>query len=175
MRVEVVATPRLSLCGATLDDFEALYGRVLSDPEVMRHVFTGHALSLESARAFFDKDFDSEATGQKLGVLIERSAGEVIGFAGLTPTSALGEADFELGFVLARQAWHRGYAQEIGRAQLTFGFTVLKCHRVLALSSPNNPRSISALKKIGMQYHSTNDYQDRGNRAIYVKYSSCQD
>ena len=51
-----------------------------------------------------DHNFDHDASGTKLGALIERATGHVIGFAGLLQCDTLEEPDYELGFVLRRSA-----------------------------------------------------------------------
>ena len=168
MRTEVVGTSRLSLCGAHPDDFAALFERVFSDAVVMRHVLGGMPLAEAAARAFYTEKLDTECTGQKPGVLVERASGEVGGFAGLMPCTVLGLADFELGFALARTAWGKGYAQEIGHAQLAFGFGKLGCNRLLSQVAPQNAGSIKALLAIGMQLLSTVESPGRGTRRIYV-------
>ncbi len=168
MRTEVVGTSRLSLCGARAEDFASLYECVFSDFEVMRHVISGKPMSSEAAQAFYNDNFDAECSGQKPGVLVELASGEVIGFSGLMPCAVLGQREFELGFVLARKARGKGYAQEIGRAQLDFGFSKLKLNRLLAQVSPANIASMSALSKIGMQLHSTVESPGRGVRHVYV-------
>ena len=168
MRTEVLGTWRLSLCGARPEDFPSLYECVFSDIEVMRHVISGKPLSSEAAQAFYSQNFDAECSGQKPGVLVERASGEVIGFSDLMPCAVLGQSEFELGFVLARKAWGNGYAQEIGRALLNFGFSKLKLSRLLAQVSPANIASMGALSKIGMQLHSTVESQGRGVRHVYV-------
>jgi ribosomal-protein-alanine N-acetyltransferase len=103
-----------------------------------------------------------------MAVLTEQPTGEVIGFAGLSPCDALADDDFEIGFVLARQAWGRGIATEIGEAQLVFGFDRLKCGRLLGLVDPRNAPSIHALEKLGMRYLRTVADPKRGSRCVYV-------
>jgi len=169
MRTEVLGTPRLSLCGASAEDFAPLYECVFSDAEVMRHVMSGKPLSVEAAQALYSEHFDADCAGQKLGILVERSSSEVIGYSGLMPCTVLGTGDFELGFVLARRAWGKGYAQEIGHAQLRFGRSTLNLGRVLAQVAPANIASVKVLIKIGMQLHSTVVSPGaRGVRHIYV-------
>ena len=115
-----------------------------------------------------DRNFDHHASGKKLGVLIERATAQVIGFAGLLQCDVLGGPDYELGFVLRRSAWGRGYATEIGRGQLEYGFGTLGLGRLLALVSPKNSASITVLEKIGMKFHSTVVNDQRGDRQVYV-------
>ncbi len=133
----------------------------------MRQAFGG-VLGRDDAAAFFQADFDHAGSGRKLGTLVELSSGNIVGFSGLMQCHALAADDYELGFVLARPAWGKGYATEIGRGQLQYGFGTLKCTRLLALAAPTNLPSISALRKIGMHYHSTMQMEGRGERQIYL-------
>jgi [ribosomal protein S5]-alanine N-acetyltransferase len=92
----------------------------------------------------------------------------VIGFAGLLSGDALGEQDYELGFVLRRSAWGNGYAAEIGHGQLDYGFNVLRLTPLLALVSPKNSASIAVLEKIGMTFHSNVNDAQRGTRHVHI-------
>ena len=109
-----------------------------------------------------------DASYFRIMLLTEKPTGEVIGFAGLSPCDALGADDFEIGFVLARRAWGRGIATEIGEAQLAFGFEQLKCGRLLGLVDPRNAPSIHALEKLGMRHLETIADPRRGSRSVYV-------
>ena len=123
--------------------------RVFGDGEVMRYAFAGVPLSEDEAEGFMRSHFTFGDSLTGIATLTERPAGDVIGFAGLFPCAALGVDDFEIGFVLARRAWGRGIATEIGEAQLAFGFERLNCSRLLGLAEPRNAASIHALKKLG--------------------------
>jgi ribosomal-protein-alanine N-acetyltransferase len=100
--------------------------------------------------------------------LKRKPAGEIIGFAGLSPCDALRARDFEIGFVPARRVWGKGIATEIGEAQLAFGFGQLKCGRLLGLVDPRNAPSIHALEKLGMRHLETIADPRRGSRNVYV-------
>jgi [ribosomal protein S5]-alanine N-acetyltransferase len=142
---EIIVTPRLRLRSLAPTDFRPLHDHVLSHPAVMALALSGQPMSTLQAREFIDRNFDHDASGTKLGVLIERATGQVIGFAGLLQCDTLEEPDYELGFVLRRSAWGHGYATEIGRGQLEYGFNVLRLKRLLALVSPSNIVSTTAL------------------------------
>jgi RimJ/RimL family protein N-acetyltransferase len=166
--IEILSTPRLSLRSPRQGDRDLLHARIFSDAAVMRYVLGGQPLSPAQSAELFAAHFDHEASGRKLGVLEERASGEVIGFAGLLQCHVLGAQDYEIGFVLARAAWRKGYATEIGHAQLRYGFVTVGCARLLALVSPANAASITALERIGMRLHSTVDTAERGPRRVYV-------
>src|SRR5256885_1200164 len=131
----VLATPRMVLRAIDEADNPPLYQKILSVPEVMNWVFAGTALSLAESESFIRANFNFKASPTGLCALADKASGEVIGFAGLNPCRVLSDDDLEIGFVLAREAWGKGLATEIGRAQLAFGFERLGRARLLALAS----------------------------------------
>jgi len=163
----ILATPRLILRTAIEPDIRVMWERVLGDSEVMRYVFQGGPMTFERTSEVMRKFFTFGETLTGIAILTEKPADEIIGFAGLFPCAALGEDDFEIGFVLARQAWGRGIATEIGEAQLAFGFDQLNCTRLLGLADPQNGPSIHALRKLGMRF--LNDVMEpgRANRSVF--------
>jgi ribosomal-protein-alanine N-acetyltransferase len=162
----ILTTPRLILRTATEQDIPVMHQRVLGDAEVMRYVFQGVPMTLERAEQVMRKFFTFESlTG--IAVLAEKPTAELIGFAGVFPTEALGVSDFEIGFVLARNAWGKGIATEIGEAQLAFGFEQLNCPRLLGLADPRNEPSIHALKKLGLRYLKDVMEPGRASRSVF--------
>jgi [ribosomal protein S5]-alanine N-acetyltransferase len=124
-------------------------------------------MTLERAGEVMRKFFTFGDTLTGIAILAEKSTAEIIGFAGLFPCAALGADDFEIGFVLARQAWGRGIATEIGEAQLAFGFEQLNCSQLLGLADPQNGPSIHALEKLGMRYRNDITEPGRPNRSVF--------
>ncbi len=170
MITEIISTPRLSLRSPVRSDINALHERVFSDAEVMRFVLDGAPFTQDRTNEFFASAFDHNSTGLKLGVLVEKASSEIIGFSGLMACRVLGENEHEIGFVLSRSAWGKGYAAEIGHGQLKYGFGVVGCARLLAQVAPENAHSIAALEKIGMTFHSSVQSEGRGSRQVYVAY-----
>jgi RimJ/RimL family protein N-acetyltransferase len=148
-------------------DISQLYRKIFSVPEVMEWVFAGTTLSLVESESFIRANFNFKAAPIGLCALADKASGEVIGFAGLNPCRILSEDDLEIGFVLAREAWGRGLATEIGRAQLAFGFGRLGRSRLLALASAENAASIRTLEKLGTRYHSDVMPSGRSLRRVY--------
>ncbi len=161
-------TRRLILRVASDADIAVMYERIFSDAEVMRHVFLGGEITTERAENFMREHFTFGDRRAGIGILTEKPSGNIIGFAGLFPCSALEDNDFEIGFVMARSAWGKGYATEIGEAQLAFGFAELDCQRLLGLVDPQNASSIHALTKLGMRYLSDVQSPIRPLRSVYV-------
>jgi ribosomal-protein-alanine N-acetyltransferase len=164
----LIETPRLAIRVPQPGDLALLRTCVFADAQVMRHVDAGGAFDAARATAFFTTALDHEGSGRKPGVLTEKATGEVIGFAGPRACAAFGDDDIEIGFVLARATWGKGYATEIGRGQLAHAFGVLGCRRVLGLAAPGNTASIAVLRRIGMAFTSSLDLAGRGRRNVYV-------
>jgi [ribosomal protein S5]-alanine N-acetyltransferase len=163
----ILTTPRLVLRTTTEADIPILQRRIFSDAEVMRHVFHGETVPEEKTEQFMRAHFTFGGSLTGIAVLTEKPSGDVIGFAGLFPCAALAADDFEIGFVLARHAWGRGIATEIGEAQLKFGFDQLGFPRLLGLVDPRNGPSIHALTKLGLRYLEDVAEPKRANRSVY--------
>jgi ribosomal-protein-alanine N-acetyltransferase len=164
----ILTTPRLILRAAVEDDISILQNLIFGDSDVMRFAFSGTPMAGDAAEDFIRRFFTFGGSLTGFSVLTEKPAGDIIGFAGLAPCGALAADDFEIGFVLARRAWGRGIATEIGEAQLVFGFEQLKCGRLLGLVDPRNAPSIHALEKLGMRHLATIADPRRGSRGVYV-------
>lgn len=167
-RQEIASTARLLLRQTSEDDIPVLHERIFADAEVIRFVFAGRRFSLEESAQFIHEQFNFADEHIGLSTLVERASGEVIGFSGLEPCTVLGNDDLELGFVLAKSAWGKGYAFEIGRAQIEVGLDELGCSRLLALAHPENARSIHVIGKLGMRHTAERFVEGRGWRHVYA-------
>jgi RimJ/RimL family protein N-acetyltransferase len=142
-------TPRLLLrvpVEADLDDYVAIHG----DPDVRRH------LTLNGARgggrsaawrtlAMVVGHWHLRGYGQF--TVIEKTSGAIVGRAGLWYPE--GWPGIELGWVIAREHWGKGFATEAARAALEFAFSAAGAPRVISLIQPDNVRSMRVAEKIG--------------------------
>ncbi len=78
-----------------------------------------------------------------------RESGAVIGGIGLMRPG--GKPGVEIGWVLGRESWGKGYATEGARAVLSHGFGVLGATRITANIMPGNAGSIGVATKLGMR------------------------
>src|ERR1700737_260909 len=163
----VLTTPRMVLRAIGEADIPWLRQKIFSVPEVMNWVFSGAVLSRAESDSFIRANFNFKAAPTGLGSLADKASGEVIGLAGLSPCQAVADDDLEFGCVLAREAWGKGLATEIGQAQLAFGFEQLGRPRLLALASAQNAASIATLQKLGIHYHSDVTPPGRSLRRVY--------
>lgn len=170
MPQDIITSERLVLRSAEASDLDDLFRVVFSDDQVMSQAFSANmAMSKEEAAQFFEGHFDFEGTGKALGVLCLKETREVIGFSGLLACDVFEKDDYEIGFVLGRDYWGKGYATEIGRAQVAYGLgKEAGCSRLLGVVRADILASKKALAKSGLTYHSTRQTSDRGEREIYL-------
>src|SRR5262249_38528998 len=143
---EQVETPRLILRRPKREDAEAIFSRYASDPEVTRLLAWPRHTSVCATHAFLEFS-DAEWTRWPAGpYLIEsRQDGSLLGSGGLafeTPDCAA------TGYVLAKEAWGKGYATESLRAVVD---TARKAGvvRLYALCHTEHPASRRVLEKCG--------------------------
>lgn len=144
-----LTTERLRLRPFTAADHDAIHA-VYADPEVMRHVGHGaHRTMAETVNALRIYGDVLARRGYSFLAVVERDGGALVGDGGLHPLGGEGP-DIELGYTLARPAWGRGYATELGGALIRHAFDVLGAPRVVAQVEPANLASRRVLEKLGM-------------------------
>ena len=149
----ILETERLALREWTPDDDEALFGLV-SDAEVMRYVDDGKPWGdVGRVREWIARLNKSYRTrGFSRWAVVEREGGLVVGSCGFAPLPWSGEIDF--GYMFRRDRWGRGYATEIGRAAMRYGFDRYGFKEVVASIAPDNDASRGVLSKLGFVYRS---------------------
>ncbi len=150
-RFDEIRTPRLLLRRWRESD-RAPFADLNADPEVMRYLPA--VLDRAASDALVERlEQRFEDQGFGLWALELRSTGAFLGFTGLNPMPAdvPGAGGYEVGWRLARHAWHQGYATEAARAVVRFGFEELGVHRLWAHCVADNVGSARVLEKLGMR------------------------
>ena len=130
-------------------DVDALV-ELWSDPEVTRHL--GGPRDRDWLRSVFEETArDPYAERYDLWPLIEKGSGQLVGHCGLLEKEVDGRPEIELTYVLARPAWGKGYATEIGRALVRYAFEGRGVARLIALIEPGNAASERVARKLGMR------------------------
>jgi [ribosomal protein S5]-alanine N-acetyltransferase len=145
MTLPVLKTKRLVLRQLVVDDATELF-KMLSHEEVMRYWSSGPHQSVDETRSYIEWNADANAEHKCWAVTTD---GELaIGWVILLPRR---KHSFELGYILSRDQWRRGYLIEAASAVLDYAFRELAVHRVMADTDPDNIASIGLLKKLGFQ------------------------
>ena len=145
----ILSTERLTLRPARSDDAQAIFDGYAADPEVTRYLQWKPQRYLDDVRAFLGQCEARRAAGTELSwVISETPLGAAIGMISLGLESA---TRAQLGYVLARPLWGRGYMPEAARAVIALGLGALGRHRVEAYTDFENTQSARVLEKAGMK------------------------
>lgn len=150
MSREILSTRRLLLREMTDEDFPALC-RMLQDPEVMYAY--AHAFPEEEAWEWLRRQQERYARdGIGLWALVEKATGEMVGQCGLTWQDCGREPPvLEVGYLLEKAAWHKGYATEAAQACRDYAFEHLGAEEVFSLIRDNNLPSQAVARRNGME------------------------
>ena len=148
MRIPALRTERLVMRGFREEDLDA-WAQLSGDAEVTRWLGDPDGLSREEAwrrMAYFLGHWELRGFGQ--WALIEQATGELVGRAGLLqPENWPG---LEVGWMVGREHWGRGFAPEAGRATLDWARDSLGADHVISCIEDHNERSARVAEKLGM-------------------------
>ncbi|WP_416862835.1 glutamine-hydrolyzing GMP synthase [Helicobacter ganmani] len=149
----VCESERVFLRPYTQADFAALH-KIVSDKETM--YAWGQGFSKKQSQEWLDKQLAHyQQYGFGIWAIIEKQSGAIIGNAGLNHTeiSLKGKTQkiVEIGYLLHRDFWGKGYGSEVARMCVKYGFETLGLEEVYCLVKEDNTASIKVAKRLGMQ------------------------
>jgi RimJ/RimL family protein N-acetyltransferase len=156
--VPTLETERLLLRGFVPGDLDAL-AAIFSDPHVTRYINHGVRSREQVAANLAEYAAEWTARGRGVWAVVERSSGTLLGLCGFVQPA-------EVGYILGRGAWGKGYATEAARACLRYGFEYLGFDPIVAGALRENLGSRHVLEKLGMREH-PNEYFDRNGGVYY--------
>jgi RimJ/RimL family protein N-acetyltransferase len=130
------------------EPFAALNG----DQETMR--FFPETLDRAASDAFVDTiESRFEKQGYGLWAIEITDTRGFIGFTGLNsmPDGTPGAGGLEVGWRLAKSAWHHGYATEAANAALVVAFDRLGLDEIWSMTSVLNEPSIAVMRRLGLR------------------------
>lgn len=147
---------------ALYDDFINLF----TDAEVMKYVDKG-VLSKQAADALWHKlTKEFYPAGIKtIWAVVDKEDGRFVANASIRPRPEQ-KHETEIGYMLMPDEWGKGYATEIAKRLVTFGFEELKLKQVFATVDIENENSIKVLEKCGMDRVRT-EYDELGKFYVY--------
>jgi ribosomal-protein-alanine N-acetyltransferase len=144
-------TERLVIHKPELSDVENLI-TLQSDPAVMQFIGDGNGNKIKVLHNLKRAITHQEKHNFSFGCVYEKETGEFIGDAGLV---YLGyddtQPDIEVGYALIQKYWNKGYATELTKALIQWGFQHINVTKICAVANPENHRSHNVLAKSGMQ------------------------
>ncbi|WP_334092843.1 glutamine-hydrolyzing GMP synthase [Helicobacter typhlonius] len=149
----VCESERVFLRPYTQADFAALH-KTVSDKETM--YAWGQGFSKKQSQEWLDKQLAHyQQYGFGIWAIIEKQSGAIIGNAGLNHTeiSLKGKTQkiVEIGYLLHRNFWGKGYGSEVARMCVKYGFETLGLEEVYCLIKEDNKASIKVAKMLEME------------------------
>ena len=149
MTVEVLQTDRLDLRRPVEAD-RSIFVQLFGDDDFM--AFSGGALPLQAAGDRFDLMLgNADEVPFAKQPIIERSTGQIVGYAGVAWFEFEGRRRLEFGWRLVPEFRGRGYATEAGRALLNLAAESFD-GELLAMIDPTNPLSKRVAEKLGFEF-----------------------
>ena len=122
------------------------------DPRFLRF-YTAEVGTEAWVRQLIDRfvEWQHEEPRSRVQLAVLLPTGQLIGSCGIRrPTPDADEA--EIGYELAPDHWGRGYATELARELLRFGFDAWRLRRISARCTAEKAGSARVLEKIGMKF-----------------------
>jgi ribosomal-protein-alanine N-acetyltransferase len=144
---EILNTDRLMLRRPQLTDVAALFEEYCQDPDVTRYLIWHPHQDLAETLNFLTGCVSRWESGEELTWGITQQGHDRV--IGMVACRLRGHAA-DLGYVLARQYWSRGYVTEAVRAVVEWAGHLESIFRVWAVCDTANGASARVLEKVGM-------------------------
>lgn len=144
----IVETSRLRLREMTLRDTDFVE-TMLAHADVSR--WYGRRFTRVDAEAWVEKALTRYRNdGHGLWLVTDRDTGEPVGQVGVVMQEVEGERHAELGWLLHRPFWGRGYATEAAGACRAAAFGRWQYDHVISLIRPENEASVRVARRLGL-------------------------
>ena len=144
---EIIETPKLVLCRPVLEDATSIFERYARDPDVTRYLTWRPHQDIERTQEFVRRCCAFWDCREAFPwVIVPKDETRPIGMIDLRPQGERAE----IGYVLARPFWGRGYMTEAARAVVEWALSQPEIYRVWAVCDVDNAASAKVLEKVGM-------------------------
>ncbi|NMG05556.1 GNAT family N-acetyltransferase [Brasilonema sp. UFV-L1] len=129
---------------------------IYGDSEVVRFLSCNQQQSVEDVQIKLQRLVENDArlnNGTGIWAIVEKQTREIIGSVlvqQLPDNEDKVTQDYAVGWHLKKAAWGKGYATEVGRGVIEYGFKILKLPVIYAVATPDNHASIRVTQKLGM-------------------------
>jgi ribosomal-protein-alanine N-acetyltransferase len=155
-------TERLTLRPLIESDAEA-YAAMRYHPDVARWLPSADVDPLAGARTTIER-FHASWQERRYAPWGLFQDGRLIGHGGLNFVPEFGET--EVLWALHPDAWKKGYATEMARAALDYGFRELDLALIFAMTKPDNGPSQAVMRRLGMTWRKNVTY--KGFDAVWL-------
>ena len=166
----ILETKRLILRRFTMDDLDDIYRLLFADEEV-KSTWSGRTGTEDEIKAGFAKEHIESDGKFGLRAMVRKNDNAFIGLMGFqqhlpdeevpyllseevpdrTISADPNFIEVELTYALGRPYWKRGYAVEMGRAMIPYGFETLGISRIIQGVLGHNTNSINLMRRLGFR------------------------
>lgn len=141
-----------------------------SDPDVMQF---GGVQTQQEINRYFEMLIQYQSKhGIGIWSVFEKDKGDFIGQAGLFHLEYDdSKKDIEVAYRLHKMYWGKGYATELTKALIRWGFQHLSIQKILGVVDSNNHRSIKVLVKSGLHYIKMLEYKGQMRQCYQISKS----
>ncbi|EGD52418.1 GCN5-related N-acetyltransferase [Thermoanaerobacter ethanolicus JW 200] len=147
----ILETPRLILKKISLEDAEDMF-EYARDPEVTKYVSWEYHKSIEDSVKFINLLLSKYANSEPSdwGLYLKEN-GKLIGTCGYVFIDEKNMTG-EIGYVLGKKYWNKGFMTEAVKKVIEFGFEKLNLNRIQARCKVENIPSERVMQKVGMKF-----------------------
>lgn len=157
---------KLTFAVPQINDFERFY-EIYSDPETNLFNPDG-AMDLEKAKESFAKMTEGWNKYNFSSWTIKLKE-KIIGFGGLSYRQYGDELKLNLGYRFDKEYWGQGFATELAKHAIDYGFEELQKDQIFAIVRPKHIASIKVLEKCNMKLSGKlNDVPNEEDSLIYI-------
>jgi len=156
---KILETERLLLRTLNIEDVPHLYS-FFSDAETMR--FYPSIRTLRETQQFVERQMQRYVMdGIGPWAVTLKPENELIGYCGLVNQIVDSADEVEIGYLIAREHWRKGFASEAAIGCRDYGFQRLGLSRLISLIDPANIASIGVSRKVGMSLEKRSLWQGK--------------
>ena len=149
-------------------DFEELKS-ILQDTDVMWA--WEYEFSEKDVQAWIDKNLCLyEKCGLGYFIVEDKMNSNILGQAALMPDIIEGCEYFEIGYILKKKYWHKGYATECAKAFRDYAFNILGLNEVIFEIRPENLSSRRVAERLGAKISGEFIKNVRGKSMVHLIY-----
>lgn len=145
---EIFETPRLRLRLPEIEDAETIFKSYAQDLEVVKYLTWKPHKSVSETRGFLEYILQGIQEGKKFPYVIERKTDKLL--LGMFEIR-LEPPQADMGYVLARAHWGKGYMTEAVKAFVEWGLAQNGLARLWSICDIDNPASARVMEKAGMK------------------------